>query len=424
MLAPYRKILATPHLPTLLVLGLFSRLFMTGMPIALTFLVAGWTGSYTMAGLVTAAMTVGAGISGPWRGRSMDHRPAHQIVISVTLGYAVLVGAIAVLPARWWYLSPVLALLGGLAMPPGQQACRMLWARVSDPVAREAMYAADATLTEALYVIGPILSATLVAVASARVATAALVAIAVVGAVAFGLAIRRSGMASGATHDSAHARHTGSVLRIRGLVPLLVVLLLMVASLTAGDMAVVAWARDEHVPALAGALGAAWAVGSGVGGLVMGGRTGAPRLALRVAAMSANFVLLTLVFPPVLTHSTAWLIGGVLLVAGSTIAPAMAAANSRLGAIAPAGRQGEASGWMSAAMTTGGSAAAPLVGLLLDRVGPAGATGFGLFAIVVAALFARRVPGSADTEGLEQPGEHPGTELGVGSGIPSVPEPR
>jgi predicted MFS family arabinose efflux permease len=410
VLAPYRTILATPHLPVLLVLALCSRLFMTGMPIALTFLVAGWTGSYTVAGLVAAAITVGSGISGPWRGRTMDRRPAHQVLVVSAVGYAVAIGAIAALPARWWYGAPVLALLAGLSLPPGNQASRMLWAKVPDPAAREAVYAADATLTEVLYVIGPILASTLVVV-SARVSAATLAAIALVGSLAFAAAIRRSGMAPGAGAGEARAPHAGSVLRTRGMLPLLLTLSLMVAALTAGDMALVAWARNEGMPAMAGVLGALWAIGSGVGGLVIGGRGGRPRLAVRVGAMAANFVVLTPLLPPVLGHSPVWLVGGAALVAGTTIAPAVAAANSRLGAISPAGRQGEAAGWMSTAMTTGGATAAPIVGLLLDHAGPAGATAFGAVAIVAGALLARRVPGR-----VERP-------VGVEHGL-AVPEAR
>jgi predicted MFS family arabinose efflux permease len=234
--------------------------------------------------------------------------------------------------------------------------------------------------------------------------------------------VSRSGLAPGSTGGEPHTRHTGSVLRLRGLLPLLATLLLMVAALTTGDMALVAWTRNEGMPAMAGVLGALWAIGSGVGGLVMGGRPGRPRLALRVAAMSANFVVLTPLLPPVLEHASVWLVGGAALVAGTTIAPAVAATNSRLGAIAPAGRQGEAAGWMSTAMTTGGATAAPVIGLLLDHAGPAAATAFGALAITAGAVLARRVPGSGSGERVEQVVEDAGTEAGVGGGITAVPE--
>lgn len=395
MLAPYRRIFATPHLPGLLALSLLARLYMTGMALALTFLVADWTGSYTVAGVVTAAEIIGVGIGGPLRGRAVDRRPAPRILILTAVGYLAGMGVLAMLPPGWWPLAPVLAFLAGLSAPPANQVARMLWSRLPDHRVREATYAANATFQELLFMVGPVLSATLVATISPRVAVAACGLLAVLGAVGFAAAVHRSGMPTTGTPAALGAPRRRTVLRSPGLLPLLIMMLLLVSALTAGDMVLVAWARDRGSPGLAGVLGAVWAVGSLTGGLLIAGRAGQPRLMLRVGAAAIGLALLVPVLPPVLANPSPWLVGVVLVIGGTAIAPAIAASNSRLGALAPDDRRGEAFGWMTTASTAGGAMAAPIIGALLDHRGPSVAAGFAALLVVVAVALARLVPSPA-----------------------------
>ncbi|GIL27158.1 MFS transporter [Actinocatenispora comari] len=394
MLAPYRRILATPHLPLLLVMSLLARLYATGMALAITFLVAGWTGSYTLAGVVTSALIVGSGIGGPLRGRSVDRKPAPRLLVLTSFGYAAGIGLMALLPAAWWPLAPVLAFLAGLSQPPAGQVARSVWSRLPDASAREASYAAEATLQELLFVVGPMLAALLVALVSARAAVSACAVLALLGSAGFALVVHRSGLQTrpAAERPEQHRRESPfAVLRSPGLVSVLVVMALLVGALTAGDMVVVAWARDRGTPSLAGVLGAVWAIGSGVGGLFLAGR-GGQRLPLRVGLVTAGLVLLALVLPPVLAHPSPLLVAAVLLIGGTAIAPAIAAANSALGALAPDDRRGEAFGWMTTATTAGGAVLSPVIGALLDHLGPAAAAGFGGVVVLLGTVLARRVP--------------------------------
>ncbi|HEY3506723.1 MAG TPA: MFS transporter [Actinocatenispora sp.] len=392
MLAPYRRILATPHLPMLLGVSLLARLYATGMALAVTFLVAGWTGSYTAAGVATAALVLGSGIGGPLRGRAVDRKPAPRILLLTAVGYATAVGLMAALPAAWWPVAPVLGLLAGLSQPPANQVARSLWSRLPDPTAREASYAVEATLQEVLFVVGPMLAAILVATVSPRAAVASCAALALLGTGAFALVVRRSGLASQAPAAQTAPRRGSpfGVLAAPGMVMLLAMMALLVGALAAGDMLLVAWAKENGTPSLAGVLGAVWAVGSGLGGLFIAGRT--HRLPLRVALVAIGFVLLVPVLPPVYGHPSPWLIGAVLALGGTTIAPAIAASNSRLGALAPDDRRGEAFGWMTTACTAGGAVTSPVIGALLDHLGPAAGAGFAAIMIVAAAVLARLVP--------------------------------
>jgi MFS family permease len=170
------------------------------------------------------------------------------------------------------------------------------------------------------------------------------------------------------------------------------VAMFLIAALEAVDMVVVAWARQQHAPALAGVLGAVWALGSAAGGLIAGGLAGAPRLPLRVAGTALGVLALVPVLPPVLPAASPWLLGAVLAVGGMAISPALAANNSRLGALAPEGRRAEAFGWATTAITAGPTFAAPLAGWLLDRAGAAAAAGGAALLAVAATGCALGVP--------------------------------
>jgi MFS family permease len=182
---------------------------------------------------------------------------------------------------------------------------------------------------------------------------------------------------------------------------MIVLWMCLIGAVLSVDMVVVAWARNQGMPQLAGVLGAVWATGSAVGGLVAGGLAGAPKLALRTAGLAGGLALLVPVLPPVLDPSSPWLVGAVLMVGGAAIAPTLAACNSRLGVLAPEYRRAEVAGWVAAAATAGSSMALPAAGALLDQVGPAASAAGAALLAAIAALLALRVPAKMAT-GAEQ----------------------
>jgi MFS family permease len=410
VLGPYRRILATRHLPGLLGWSLLARLHYTGTPLAMTFLVAGWTGSYGWAGVVGGALTLGMGIGGPLRGRSVDRRPAPRVLLVSGLGYAIGMILIALLPSWAWPAAPVLALLSGLVSPPAGSVARMVWAQLPDQVVREAAYAAEATLQEILYMVGPIVAAVLVSMINARAALGACAAFALLGAVGFAVMLVRAGLSGGPVDTSAAPAHRRgpSILRAPGLLPLLAMMLLVVAALTSADMVVIAWVRNRGTPGLAGVLGAVWALGSALGGLLIAGRSrgsrdGRTRLMIRAAAVTGGLALIVPVLPPITADPPPWLVGAVLMLGGSAIAPAMAVISSQLGAVAPEGRRGEVFGWQATAVTTGGAMVSPVIGAVLDHFGPAPAAGVAALLAAMAVPAARSVPATAPPQLLPVP---------------------
>ena len=389
MLGPYRQMASVPYLPSLLAWSLFGRLHMTGTPIAITFLVAGWTGSYALAGTVSALLTAGVSVAGPLRGRAADRQPAARLLATTAAGYGIGMTALALLPGRLWPAALLIAPLAGLCMPPVTPLGRATWPRLAGGAAREAAYTAESTLQELLFLVGPMLAAGAVALINARAALIGCAAVAVAGAVGFGLALRRAGLDKPDPPTvTTKRRNPFTLFAVPGLARLIAGALLIVAALSAVDLVMVAWSRDRGTPALAGVLAAVWALGSLSGGLLSGLVTGPAHLPRRLGAMALSMVALVPTLPPVLHGTSPVLVGAVLLAGGATIAPALAANMNRVGEVAPPDRRGEVFGWVGTATTAGAALSAPLTGWLVDGFGSAAGVAAGAVLGVTAALLA------------------------------------
>jgi MFS family permease len=387
----YRRLFAVPHVPALLTWSLLARLHIGGLPIAVTFLVAGWTGSYALAGLVAGALTVGTAVGGPVRGRMADVRPNDRILAGSAVAYGAGLAGLALLPASLWWAALPIALVTGLFQPPSAQIARSLWPRITSGPTRQTMFAAEATLQELLFIVGPLLAAAIVGLWGGRAGVAALAVVACAATLGFAWALRSAGYARPpAPEASVPVGPRRSLLADRRIALIIVMCALTVAGLGGVDLVMVAWSREIGSPGLAGGLMAVYAAGSGVGGLLAGARGGAPRLSLRSFGAALGIVPLIVLVPPVLHPPTPWLVAPVLFVAGLAIAPTIAAVTERLGEVAPPHRRGEAYGWMATGITGGISVASPVTGWLVDlggiSAGVAGAAAFTLAAAAVSLL--------------------------------------
>ena len=128
-----------------------------------------------------------------------------------------------------------------------------------------------------------------------------------------------------------------------------------------------AFAADHGSRAAAGALLAAWALGSGVGGLTYGGREHA-------SAPGPRWVRLAVRLPAVLAaarcsrrRSPSWRRWP--LIAGLCLAPYMAAANQLVGDVAPPGAVTEAFAWPITAIGLGAAAGSAAAGAIAQSWG-------------------------------------------------------
>ncbi|RSM61785.1 MFS transporter [Kibdelosporangium aridum] len=396
MLQPYRELAAVPRVPGLLTWATLGRLHMTGTPLAMSFLIAGWTGSYAIAGVIGAALLVGLGVSGPMRGRAADRRGAADLIVFTGVSYGIGMTVLAFLPtwlpSSWWPLMAVAAFTVGLFNPPVIPVGRAIWPRLLSGSALNSVYTVDATLTELMYAVGPLLAAALVAAVNPELSIVISGALATIGALGFARMLTLAGL-GGPVPTIHHAKpRRAGLFNVPGVVASLMLSFFLVAALLMVDMTIVAWARNVNLPILAGVLGAVWAVGSGIGGLIAGGLTGTPKLTRRVVLNLVGVAALVPVLPPVFDPASPWLIGVVLLFGGAAIAPAVAAANARLGELAPEARRTEAYGWLSSASTAGFAFALPTSGFLLDNGGPSYAAAGSVVLVALGVVLAMRIP--------------------------------
>ncbi|MBB5071974.1 MFS transporter [Saccharopolyspora gloriosae] len=389
MLRPYLLLAQVPHAFALLGACLLARLHQPAINLVLTFLIADWTGSYAAGGVVGGAITVGQAVAGPFRGRAADRSGPSKVLLITGCGYGLGLGLIALLarpggwlPASWWWLLLPVAFATGLSFPPSGQVGRAMWVRIADGPARQAAFAVEATAQELLFVAAPILAAFAVAAQGAFAATLWCGAFGALGAAVFAATLRRAGLR--AVPPEVADRGGASLLAAPGFGLLLGFGCLMIGGVITVDLLIVGWARERGTPELAGYLAAAWAIGSLVGGLLLGAAAGRPRVWLRGALAVAGIVALVPVLPPVAVPGSPWLVTAVLLVGGLAIAPMFAATNARLGELAPEGRRAEAFGWLASAGMVGSAIAAPATGALLDVSGPAAAAAMGAVLAAVA----------------------------------------
>ncbi|MGW5642709.1 MFS transporter [Saccharopolyspora sp. NPDC003752] len=375
MLRPYRLLAAVPHASSLMAFSLLGRLHMPALAMVLAFLVVDWTGSYAIGGVIGMMVTLGQAIAGPLRGRAADRSSSPKLLVVTGLGSGLGMVALVLVtrwadPAQWWLILPV-AVFTGLSHPPITQIGRAIWPRLTDGPAREAAFAVEATLQELLFVVAPMLATFVVAIWGAVVAMLACAAWAALGSIIFAASLLRAGLREAPAESASGARGAGSLFRVRGFTSLLLFYATLVGGLISIDLVLVGWARERGAPELAGLLAMVWAVGSLTGGLVSGGFAARPRLWLRVLLAALGMAALVPVLPPIADPGSPWLVGAILLIGGTAIAPTLAAGNGRIADLAPAERRSEAFGWLTSATTLGGAIASPMAGWMLDLSGPA-----------------------------------------------------
>ena len=152
---------------------------------------------------------------------------------------------------------------------------------------------------------------------------------------------------------------------------LVIVLIAVGVLLGADEVAVVAAAKTLDSTTAAAPLLALWGVGSFAGGLLAarlgGGARTAGGLALVLGALTVGHLALIPAAGSVVA------LGGVLLLAGATIAPTEATIYAMVDRATPAATMTEAFAWLATAMAVGGAVGAAGAGLLVDRAGPTAA---------------------------------------------------
>jgi predicted MFS family arabinose efflux permease len=418
------SIASSARLRRLFATSILARLPLEMLSIGLLVHAQHLTGSFAAAGVVTGVYAIALGVGGPLLGQLVDRRGQTSVLLAGATVAAALLGAIAVQPVGA-SLAVLLALTAGigLATPPVGACLRtQLPALLSDPGAVRAAYALEASVVELTFIFGPPLALCIGALWSTGAALAAGGIVLLLATTAFA-----AQPASRSWRPApAPRRPRGGSLRAPAMRTLVIVLIAVGMLLGADEVAVVAAAKTLDSTTAAAPLLAVWGVGSFAGGLLAtrlgGGARTAAGLALVLGALTAGHLALIPAAGSVVA------LGGVLLLAGATIAPTEGTIYAMVDRATPAATMTEAFAWLATAMAVGGAVGAAGGGQLVDRAGPTAgfalAGGAGAFAALATILRSRTImpsrhaPESAGAGADRQLGHRAGTTLELDDGRP------
>jgi len=355
-MSKYAEVLRVREVRSTLLLGLVIRVPLWAGFIAITLhVVSGMGRSYSEAGLVSFAGTIAVAISGPWRGRRLDH-----VGVRRTIGPQLLVLAAVWSVAPWVDFWPLLALyvVAGLATIPTFSVVRQVLITAVRDEQRQTALSLDAFATEVSYMIGPVLGVLLATTIPTSWALVVTQFTAIAGGAALWLLDPR------VTHDDHEPTERGhwrswispAVLAVLGAGAASTLVL------TGTDLGIVAALRSMDEQPSIGWVMAVWGLGSAIGALVYGALQRPIPVFLLLLALS----LLTL---PAALANGAMMLAGLLFVAGLLCAPTITATVDHLSRIVPVNVRGEAMGWHGSAMTFGSAIGAPVAGVAIDHQG-------------------------------------------------------
>jgi MFS family permease len=393
MFATYRAAFRAPGAVAFCAAAFVARFSIAVYPIGLVLLVSLRTGHYGFAGLLAGTYVFANGVGNPVLGRWADRFGQRRVLMPAA---AVHLGAAAVVIALAEARAPDTALLAptivlGFSYIAIGSLVRARWSFVlAGRPELSTAYSLESTLDEVIFTLGP-LAATLVATqldpVPVFVAGALLVAVG-----SWWLA--RQGASEPPLHPAGAAGHA-SALRSRGMVLLLLASAGMGAFFACAEVTMIAFCGQHGHTALAGAVLACFAGGSGVAGFVYGARQ-------RSVAMVDQFRLRCVIFAvlPVLllVAGSVPVLAVVAFVVGTGIAPALTTAFALSEQIVPAAALTEGMSWLVATLSIGYGVAAAAVGRIADATGARPAFGLAIGAAasvgVLAVLLHRRLAAS------------------------------
>lgn len=402
--ALYRELLAVQRIRRLLIVGMIARIPHSAAGVLLTLhIVLTLDKGYAAAGAAAAVMTIGIAVGAPWRGRRVDTVGLRRALIPSVVSETIIWSVVPHVSYEW--LLP-LVFVGGLLTLPIFSVVRQSLGVLADGNQRRTAFALDAITTEVVFMIGP--------AAGAVVATSGFT---VAGLTVVGVSTSLAGLflmwfnpptrsvvptAEGAS-DQRHAAEMAVVSAAPAhlqeaaadLVPAgtprgpagrpglrdivsgsftwftaTVAAVFAVAAgagmvLSGSDVGIVAALETGGHQGEIGIVFLFWCAASVVGGLIYGAMHRPVSPIILLLGMAA------LTIPMGFAQDT-WTLAALSVLPGLLCAPVLSAASEKVADLVSEDRRGEAMGWYGSALTGGVALGAPLAGVFIDGVGPAG----------------------------------------------------
>lgn len=389
MLSSYADILRTPGARAFVGAGFVARLPMAMLGLGTVLLVRGSTGSYGVAGAVSATIAIANAIGAPQIGGLVDRFGQRRVLLPAMAlhiaGLVALIVAAQVDASRTAYFAA--AFVTGLAFPSFGSLVRSRWANLlGGSPGLQTAYALESVLDEIVFTLGPVLVTVL--------ATAISPAVGLATAIGFLLAGGLSFAAQRTTEPPIAARneHTGSAIRSPGLLVLALVLVGLGGVFGTIEVSMVAFAQEHGHEALSGPLLALHAISSAIAGIAYGARRWGIGLERRLAVAIALMCLGTI---PLALADSISLMAIAIVASGVTIAPTLITSFALVEALVPRAALTEGFAWLSTSLGAGIAIGLAAAGHVVDATSGhrafAVAFGAGLFAAVAMAAGRRRL---------------------------------
>jgi MFS family permease len=370
-LRPYAEIFEIPGAWRFSVAGVIGRMPMSMFGLGTVLLISSVTGTYGVAGTVSAVGSLGYAFSSPRIARLVDAHGQRRVLLPLLTVFAattaLLITAVQLRLPTWAFFVP--GAIAGATMPSLGAMVRARWSVLLAGSPRlHAAFSFESVADELCFIVGPA-AVTLLATEvypPSGVGVAALLC--VLGTSWFAAQRGTEPVVippERVTGPKGTGRSRGAA--APGLVVLGPVYVLLGAMFVSIDLSTVAFAQHFGHKPLAGFVLGTYAFGSGTGGLWYGSRQWRTPVEKRFALTLTLTVLGVATFwaqPNLITLTC------VIYLCGMTIAPTLIAGFSLLEAQAKPGRRTEAMSWLSSGISVGVAAGASVVGFIIDAHGP------------------------------------------------------
>ena len=388
MANPYLQVLRTPHAWPMVLAAFIGRLPLSMVGLGCVLLVASETGSYGLGGAVAAVGAVTTALAGPVLGRWADRHGQRKVLLPV-LAVFVVSGLTFLFAVRGdWPLVVVFASAGlaGACIPPVSSMIRVRWTHLLRGSHRlPTALAMESVVDEFVFIVGPVLVTFLSTTGHATSGVVTAFTLAAVGSLLF--AAQRRTEPPPAPHEH---RNGPSAIRTPGLRVLFVVGAAVGAILGTLEIALVAFADEQHAKSLSGVLIAGLALGSMASGIGWG--TVHWRLPLR-RRLAGVLVLLTVLSLPLTMVRDVWVMVPFVVLAGISLSPSLISSFTLAELLVPRAAVTEAFTWIGTALGLGVAVGASAAGKIVDVWGANAAflvaTVAAAMAAVVVALYQR-----------------------------------
>jgi MFS family permease len=391
MLGVYRRVLQVPGGAAFSAAGFVARLPMSMQTLGVVLLVAATSGSYGLAGAVSATLALAQALFSPVLGRLVDRLGQARMLVSSLAAHTVGLGALvslALARAPAWTLFPAAAVYGASYSQPGSLV-RARWSHVlgGTPLLPTAL-SLESVIDEVVFVVGPVLVTTLATRVAPASGLLAAYGFTLAGSVA--LAVQRR--TEPPPHPPGDSGRRPPALTAPGVPVLVLAAAALGAVFGSVEVAAVAFTAERGQPAAAGIVLALLAAGSLLAGLWYGTvrwrASPQRRFVVGVLLLAAATVPLPLAPGVAALAALAFLGGG-------AISPALIAGFALLDRLVPVPSRTEGLAWFSTGIGIGLALSSSAAGQVVDAAGGRAALGVtvagGALAALVVLAGARRL---------------------------------